>query len=402
MKEKGERTMNEILNMTMNEMANASFDCSCGHHHTFGIEHLAIGKGTLPKLLEFAAPFKGQPITMISDNHTFEAAGKKALQMMEEDGFDVNSHVFQTGDGILIPDESVVGRVLMEVRPGTALLVAVGSGTINDTVKYISSRTGIPYIIVCTAPSMDGYVADGAPLIKAGRKISFVATLPYGVVGDTDIMKEAPMHLIHAGYGDVLGKLTALADWYLAKEIAGDECSETCVTLVQRALKKVIDHAEGIAKRDDEAILYLIEALTLTGVAMALAGISRPASGAEHMLSHYWEMDFIARKKFPELHGIKVGIATPIIAEVFELMEEDIPDCAMELAPSREEVENLLKIAGAPVLPTDVGIDRDLFYKSMLEAYTVRNRYSVLELAVQKGRIEEIAKQITDRIYGAE
>lgn len=394
--------MNEILNMTMNEMANASFDCSCGHHHTFGIEHLAIGKGTLPKLLEFAAPFKGQPITMISDNHTFEAAGKKALQMMEEDGFDVNSHVFQTGDGILIPDESVVGRVLMEVRPGTALLVAVGSGTINDTVKYISSRTGIPYIIVCTAPSMDGYVADGAPLIKAGRKISFVATLPYGVVGDTDIMKEAPMHLIHAGYGDVLGKLTALADWYLAKEIAGDECCETCVTLVQRALKKVIDHAEGIAKRDDEAILYLIEALTLTGVAMALAGISRPASGAEHMLSHYWEMDFIARKKFPELHGIKVGIATPIIAEVFELMEEDIPDCAMELAPSREEVENLLKIAGAPVLPTDVGIDRDLFYKSMLEAYTVRNRYSVLELAVQKGRIEEIAKQITDRIYGAE
>ncbi|MDO4941350.1 MAG: sn-glycerol-1-phosphate dehydrogenase [Lachnospiraceae bacterium] len=394
--------MNEILDMTMNEMANASFECSCGHHHTFGIEHLAIGKGTLPKLLEFAAPFKNQPITMISDNHTFEAAGEKCLQLMEDDGFDVNSHVFQTGDGILIPDESVVGRVMMELRPGTGLIVSVGSGTLNDTAKYVSARTGIPYIIVCTAPSMDGYVADGAPLIKAGRKISFVATLPYGVVGDTDIMKEAPMHLIHAGFGDVLGKLTALADWYLAREIAGDECCETCVTLVQRALKKVIDNAEGIAKREDEAILYLIEALTLTGVAMALVGISRPASGAEHMLSHYWEMDFIAKKKFPELHGIKVGIATPIIAEVFEMMEDDIPDCAMELAPSREEVEKLLKTAGAPVLPTDIGIDRDLFYHSMLGAYRVRERYSVLELAVQKGRIEEIAKKITDRIYGAE
>lgn len=120
------------------------------------------------------------------------------------------------------------------------------------------------------------------------------------------------------------------------------------------------------------------------------------------MLSHYWEMDFIAKKKFPELHGIKVGIATPIIAEVFEMMEDDIPDCAMELAPSREEVEKLLKTAGAPVLPTDIGIDRDLFYHSMLGAYRVRERYSVLELAVQKGRIEEIAKKITDRIYGAE
>lgn len=392
--------MNEILNMTMNEMAGASFDCECGHHHTFGIEHLAIGKGTLPKLVEFAAAFKDRPVTMISDNHTFEAAGKKALQLMEDDGFDVNSYVFQTGDGILIPDESMVGRVMMELRPGTGLIVAVGSGTLNDTAKFVSSRTGIPYIIVCTAPSMDGYVADGAPLIREGKKISFVATFPYGVVGDTDIMKEAPMRLIHAGFGDVIGKMTALADWYLAREIAGDECCETCVILVKRALEKVVDHAEGIAKREEEAILYLIEALMLTGVAMALVGISRPASGAEHMLSHYWEMDFIAKKKFPELHGIKVGIATPIIAEVFEMMEDDIPDCVQDLSPSREEVERLLSIAGAPVLPSEVGIDRDLFYYSMLNAYTVRDRYSILELAVQKGRMEEIAEKITKRIYG--
>lgn len=118
------------------------------------------------------------------------------------------------------------------------------------------------------------------------------------------------------------------------------------------------------------------------------------------MLSHYWEMDFIAKKKFPELHGIKVGIATPIIAEVFEMMEDDIPDCVQDLSPSREEVERLLSIAGAPVLPSEVGIDRDLFYYSMLNAYTVRDRYSILELAVQKGRMEEIAEKITKRIYG--
>ena len=239
-------------------------------------------------------------------------------------------------------------------------------------------------------------------MIKAGRKISFIATLPYAIVGDTDIMKEAPMHLIHAGFGDVLGKMTALADWYLAKEIAGDYCCETCVTLVQRALQKVVDNAAGLAKRDENAILYLIEALTLTGVAMGLIGISRPASGAEHMLSHYWEMDFIARGKFPELHGIKVGIATPIIAEMFELMRDDVPDCALELAPTREEVEELLRTAGAPVLPTEIGIERDLFYNSIIEGYTVRNRYSILQTAVDKGRIVECAKIITDRIYGAE
>lgn len=393
--------MNEILNMTMNEMANADFECSCGRHHTLGIKHISIGKGTLPTVVDIAQPFKDKPVLMISDNHTFEAAGERTLGLLEDAGFNVKSHSFQTGDGILIPDEGVLGRILMELEPGTGLIVSVGSGTLNDLAKYVSARTGIPYIIVCTAPSMDGYVADGAPLIKAGRKISFVATLPYGVVGDTDIMKEAPMHLIHAGFGDVLGKLTALADWYLAREVAGDYCCETCVTLVQRALKKVIDNAEGIAKRDDDAILYLIEALTLTGVAMGLIGVSRPASGAEHMLSHYWEMDFIARGKFPELHGIKVGIATPVIAEMFELMKDDVPDCAMELAPTREEVEALLRTAGAPVYPTDIGIERDLFYRSIVEGYTVRNRYSILQTAVDKGRIEECAKIITDRIYGA-
>ena len=120
------------------------------------------------------------------------------------------------------------------------------------------------------------------------------------------------------------------------------------------------------------------------------------------MLSHYWEMDFIARGKFPELHGIKVGIATPIIAEMFELMRDDVPDCALELAPTREEVEELLRTAGAPVLPTEIVIERDLFYNSIIEGYTVRNRYSILQTAVDKGRIVECAKIITDRIYGAE
>ena len=394
--------MNEILEMTINEMADASFDCSCGQHHTLGIKYMSIGKGTLPTIVDIAAPFKDKPVFMISDNHTFEAAGERTLKILEDNGFDVKSYSFQTGDGILIPDEKALGRLFMELDPGVGLIVSVGSGTLNDLAKYMSARTGIPYIIVCTAPSMDGYAADGAPMIKAGRKISFIATLPYAIVGDTDIMKEAPMHLIHAGFGDVLGKMTALADWYLAKEIAGDYCCETCVTLVQRALQKVVDNAAGLAKRDENAILYLIEALTLTGVAMGLIGISRPASGAEHMLSHYWEMDFIARGKFPELHGIKVGIATPIIAEMFELMRDDVPDCALELAPTREEVEELLRTAGAPVLPTEIGIERDLLYNSIIEGYTVRNRYSILQTAVDKGRIVECAKIITDRIYGAE
>jgi len=392
--------MNEILNMKMNEMAEADFDCSCGRHHSLPIKKIAIGKGVLKELPVVAAEFKGKQVYMISDNNTWKAAGEKAYALLEDNGFKIKSHMFETGSEILIPDEAVMGRVLMEMPLDTALIVSVGSGTLNDMGKFLSSRTGVPYIIVCTAPSMDGYVANGAPLICGGRKISFVATLAYGVVGDTDVMKDAPMHMIHAGLGDVLGKLTALADWSLAVEMINEYRCDTCVKLVEKALKRCIDNASALKERNEEAILYLIEALTLTGVTMAIVGVSRPASGSEHLLSHYWEMDFITRNKYPELHGVKVGIATPIVAEIYELLGDDIPEATRRLCPKRDFVEDLLNSAGAMISPKEVGIDRELFYRSLLEANAVRNRYSVFQYAKDIGRLEEVAQKITERIYG--
>ena len=114
-------------------------------------------------------------------------------------------------------------------------MVAVGSGVINDSVKFVTSRSGLPYIIVATAPSMDGYVADGAPIFSQGYKYSPVAHLTYGLVGDTDILKTAPQDLIQAGYGDVVGKITAIADWDLSVKANNDYRCDTCVTLVTRA-----------------------------------------------------------------------------------------------------------------------------------------------------------------------
>jgi len=392
--------MKNILDMSINEMAGIEFDCSCGRHHKLDIKHISIGSGVLPDILKMAEPFKGKKVFMLSDDNTFAAAGQRTLQLLQEAGHDVKSFTFHTGKEILIPDEKALGRLFMEMEPGTGLIVSVGSGTLNDLGKYMSARTGIPYIIVCTAPSMDGYASDGAPLICDGFKISFIGTLAYGIVGDTDIMKDAPMHMIHAGFGDVVGKLTALADWRLAREKAGDHYCETCAVLVEKALQKVMDNAEAIGRRDEQAIGYLIEALTLTGVAMGLLGYSRPASGAEHALSHYWEMYYIAHHRFPELHGIKVGLATPVIAELFHMMKEDVPACAMEICPTREEVETLLRTAGAPVDPAAIGIDRELFYESLMKSYNVRKRYSILQLGLDTGRLEECAHRITERIYG--
>lgn len=392
--------MNEILNMTINEMPQTEFDCSCGRHHNFSVHDMSIRKGAIEDLPKMAEPFKDGKILVVFDNHTYEVAGRKAVELLKENGFHIKELLFDKGDDILIPDEATLGRILQEQDLDVKLMIAVGSGVLNDSVKFVTSRTGLPYIIVATAPSMDGYVADGAPIISAGYKYSPVAHLTYGLIGDTDILQTAPQDLIQAGYGDVVGKITALADWDLAVKVNGDYRCDTCVTLVQRALDKCFAKAEGLKERNAESLGALLEALTLTGVAMALVNISRPASGAEHMLSHFWEMDYIARGLNPNHHGIQVGVATPVIARFFEEMEDILPEGTKELCPSHEEIEKLLVAGGAPISPKEIGIDRELFYQSLLKGYNVRPRYSIMQFAKENGRLEQIAKKITGEIYG--
>lgn len=391
--------MDEILDMTIGAMPGAAFDCSCGRRHTFPVHAISIRPGALEDLPRMAEPFKSGRVLMVSDGNTYEAAGRRAAALMREAGFALKELRFDTGDDILIPDERTLGRILQEQELDTKLMIAVGSGVLNDSVKFVTSRTGLPYIVVATAPSMDGYVADGAPIITQGRKISPLAHLTYGLIGDTDVLQTAPQDLIQAGFGDVVGKITALADWDLAVKANGDYRCDTCVTLVRRALDKCFAQADGLPRREPEALSALMEALTMTGVAMALINVSRPASGAEHMLSHYWEMDSIARGENPHHHGIQVGVAATVIARFFERLADILPPGTGALCPPHEEIETLLRRGGAPVSPRELGIGRELFRASLMEGWQVRPRYSVLRFALDRGRLAETADAVTAELY---
>lgn len=392
--------MNEILNVGINEMPKMEFECSCGKKHNFPMSAMSIGKGAINDIVEMASPFKDGKILVVFDNNTYKVAGERVVKLLKDNGFNIKELMFDCGSDILIPDEKTLGRIVQEQDLDVCLMIAVGSGVINDSVKFVTSRTKLPYIVVATAPSMDGYVSDGAPIISAGYKYSPLAHLAYGLVGDTDAIQTSPMDLIQAGFGDVVGKITALADWDLSVKANGDYRCDTCVTLVERALDKCFSTAEGLKNRNSESINALFEALTLTGVAMALLNISRPASGAEHMLSHYWEMDFIARGLNPNHHGIQVGVATVVIARCFEALQDILPEGVIEKCPHHTEIEKLLKTVGAPVNPQEIGISRELFYQSLLNGRTVRPRYSILQFAYDKGLCEELAEKITKEIYG--
>jgi len=395
-----EKTMNEILTLPIDKLPGLTFSCSCGTEHCFPMEYFSFGKNALSGIVSAASPYRDKKIFLFADHNTDRIAGQRVRKILEENDFDVQYYVFPKEEHDLFPDETSLGRILINMRRETGLFIGIGSGVINDLGKYASFLTGIPHMILATAPSMDGYVSSSSSVTCEGKKLSIPTVLPVAVIGDTDILKNAPLDMIQSGYGDILGKLTALADWKLAEIVAGEYYCETTAEFVSKSVSELLEQTDGIQERNDRTVDSLIRSLVVGGVAMSIVGLSRPASGAEHMLSHYWEMDFHKRGLPIQFHGTKVGIATPVIAEVFKKMEDCLPDAVKSLIPSPNTCRNYLLRAGLPLSPEDVGVDRDLFVRSLREAHVVRNRYSVLRLAVETGRIEQIAEELAVQYYG--
>ena len=365
------------------------------------MEYFSFGSGVLPEIRNAAALHPEAAVFLFADENTDRIAGQTVRGILEEAGRDVQYYVFPAEkDHDLFPDETSLGRILINMRKDTGLLIGVGSGVINDLGKYASLVTGIPHMIVATAPSMDGYVSNSSSITCENRKLSVPTVLPRAVIGDTDILMKAPLPMIQSGFGDMLGKLTALADWKLAQICAGEYYCTTTAQLVRNCLDPILEHVSGIAEREEPAIQYLIQGLVQCGVAMSIVGLSRPASGAEHMLSHYWEMEFHEKGLPIHFHGTKVGLATPIIARLFEKLKEYLPNEVTDIAPSSDFVKTCLTMAGLPVHPEMVGVDRKLFIRTLKEAYTVRKRYSILQFAVEAGKIDRLAEELAEEYYG--
>lgn len=389
--------MNEILTKTIEEMADMEFDCSCGKKHRVDIKHIYVGENVYNRILDVAKEILPKEILLVSDNNTYKALGKRVENELTESGYKINN-IILVSDGDLIPDEKAIGRVLVEVNSETELIVAVGSGSINDICRIISAKTHIPYVIMGTAPSMDGYASTVSPLIIDGAKVTYPGTNPYAIIADSNIMKDAPFEMICAGFGDILGKYTALSDWRLSNTIHNEYFCDTTEKLVRNAMYKCFENIEGAVKRDVKAIEYISGALILSGIAMTLSGNSRPASGAEHHLSHYWEIDKLSRKLEHPLHGNSVGVGTVISAWLYKKL--NIEERFGIETPVPEIIINLLNSIGAKSNPKALGIEKELFHRSVIHALEIRPRYTILQYAKTENMLEECANELTNLFYG--
>ena len=287
--------------------------CPCGKPHICPISAVEIGEGALDSLPRLCAGFSR--VLLVADTNTYAACGKAVEGILGE--LVASRHVF-ADEGVVIPDEASVAAMEGKLTDEVDLIVGVGSGVINDLCKFVGHKRHLPYIIVATAPSMDGYASAGAAMILAGMKVTPSATPPMAIVADTRVLREAPMDMIRAGYGDIIGKFSCLNDWRLAAFVRGEYFCETVYDLVMTTANRVRDLAEGIARRDSHAITALMEALVDVGVAMAYVGNSRPASGSEHHLSHFFEITGILNGTPYLPHGTDVAYSAVLTARLRE------------------------------------------------------------------------------------
>lgn len=322
-----------FLDKTINELINTEFSCSCGRNHIANIEQIAIGKDALlqlPKFIETQNLADGRVfdkktdrILVVSDVNTRKAGGEKVLSMLTNLGYVVKEYCFPYES--MHAEEQYAEELKDQLFDGLSLIVTVGSGSLNDITRFVAFHANIPYYIVATAPSMDGYASNVSPLIHNNLKITYSCACAAAIIGDTELLATCPTKMIGAGLGDILGKYIAINDWKMANLLNDEYYCEEVADLVLYSVKKCVENVPGLIRREPQALTYLMESLVLIGIAMSYIGVSRPASSSEHHIAHFLEMKAIFKGEYGQLHGTNVGMATCLIHDMYKkFLEMDL------------------------------------------------------------------------------
>lgn len=400
-----------------------------------------IGENAIDELIAYCNQHNRKQITLVADERTFAALGERVAAALGAADFDLTTIVLK-GDEV-IADENYLLQVLAKAPVADHTFIAVGSGTLTDITRFISFRTKNDFISMPTATSVDGFTSIGAPLVLEGVKQTLISQPPLAVFADLPTLQAAPKELIAAGFGDMVGKFTSLADWQLGRMLWNEPYDEDIAARARTGLDTCVSDAEEISTRSADGIRHLMDALVESGLCMLDFGSSRPASGAEHHCSHYWEMMLLQQNRPALLHGAKVGFATTLIvdqykkvrelsqadvsarlkdatlpdydeevaiireaygdvadtvieaqqpflemsAERFDALKQNIESCWGDIQaiadslPSSDEVRALLATVGAPTTNEALGITQEEMHHALMWGHYLRNRFTIIKLS---------------------
>lgn len=447
-----------LRDMTLGELTREEgIPCSCGRVHKCGLRYFRAGQGAVKCLPDALTARSRKRPFLVMDQNTEKAAGDAVRSALREAGVGFSEFVFPAREGKMEPDEAAVGALTMAMDPRCDVIVAVGSGVINDCCKVLSHACSLPSMVVCTAPSMDGYCSNSASMIRDRIKVSLYNACPEAIIADTDILATAPDVMLRAGLGDMLAKYVSICEWRIAHIVHGDDYCEEIAGMVRHCLKNIVDRADGLMRREPEALRAVLEGLVISGISMAFAEISRPASGLEHYFSHLWEMQALQRGVPSDLHGIQVGVGTLLtlwiyenvlnmeqvdvqraraamdgfsqaeweamvgrifgpIAPAIEEIErktgknlpenhgerfqkiaehwEEIQNIIREELPPRAEIDALMARCGMPRTPRDLGLTREDTVNALLGSREIRDKYLTSSLLWDLGLLSETARRL--------
>ncbi len=307
---------------------------------------------------------------IVGGSSTLQAAGKAVASSLEDAGYDVEMVIARTPTL-----EEVIKVETKACEAKVSFLLGVGGGKSIDIAKLASMQLDLPFISIPTAASHDGIVSSRASIIREGRTVSETAHTPLAVVADTEIIVKAPHRLLAAGCGDIISNYTAVRDWELAHRVRGEPFSEYASIISNMTARMLIESADAIKPGIEESAWMVMKALVATGVAMSIAGSSRPASGSEHKFSH--ALDEIAPK--PALHGEQCGVGTIMMMYLH--------------GGNWQEIRDALKLIGAPVNASELGIKEEYIIKALLHAHKIRpERYTILGTGLTREAAENVAR----------
>ena len=361
--------------MNFKELIASYKNCDCGVEHRCDVSDIRIGSGIVTQvgqiLRENDFPEK---ILLVADRHTLKAA-EGIMESLE--GFFVEQYIYDELRVATMDDVRLVERYFDRVDG----VLAVGTGSIHDPSRMACARMNKPLALFATAPSMDGFASYNAPIVDGNFKTTHAAKCPEIIIADTKILADAPTELKSAGFGDMVSKYIALIDWQVSHLVTGEHYCEKVAALTRAATDRLMEMADKVTLRDEEAAGAVFESLLMTGIAMAFTCTSRPGSGTEHIMAHYWECLELLEGKIPNYHGEDVGVATLIMLKYYnELIKKE----SIRTHKERNDWDEIYSVYG--VLADDV--------RKLNTPDTITDPIDPEELARQWPKIVEIVRGV--------
>jgi glycerol-1-phosphate dehydrogenase [NAD(P)+] len=454
---RAERAVERVIETPTEDLMDTSFPCVCGQTHEIPMKYLSNRTGAVDeigeKLREFGMTGKGALMfdLKIADTVVRPIAERLKAQQVDFETFPVGE-----GDGKVPPEIEWSERIADRVRGKADYLMSAASGVVSDLTKYAAHLLNLPYILIATAPSMNGYTSSMAALTDRGVKQTLLVTPARGIFADIGVLREAPLPMVQAGLGDIVSKSVCNADWKLSQLVKKTYFCPLPFRITDKSEPQYLEAAGDIGRRTEEGIRILSDGVLRSGLSMTVIGTSTPSSGAEHVLSHYWDLLALMEGRDKLLHGVQVGVTTLITLRLYEYVRS-YPIRRVSLGelkrahPSKDEcgawidrkfgsfadevrkeyfkkhmgwdvkqrelekiidgwdglwrelepylrpiepVEEALRRSGAAVSFADLGKSRDEATDALLNALFIRGRYTILDLASDLGILQEAGEKI--------